>query len=65
MSLRRNPQPKQENTMKKEENRNLTTENKAQNTEARARLEVKESTAGALVVSEFERAPLTDVNFGF
>ena len=51
--------------MKKEMDRDRTTEKKAQGSE-RPRFDVKEpSTTSSLVVSEFDRAPLTDVNFGF
>jgi hypothetical protein len=49
--------------MKKDQDRSVIESKKAQ--AERARFEVRESTKGSLVVSEFERAPLTDVNFGF
>ena len=51
--------------MKKNNDRDVTQEKSTPKTEARGRFEVKEAATSPLIVSEFERAPLTDVNFGF
>jgi hypothetical protein len=51
--------------MNKIETKTETRNEKSDAKETREGFQVREEAPRALVVSEFERAPLTDVNFGF
>jgi hypothetical protein len=51
--------------MEKNSSKNVQSEQKTETRAPRESFSVNEGDKQPLVVSEFERAPLTDINFGF